>query len=612
MSLSRFAVFLVLIRGSWLSPLLTLTVLLILSCRALSESTLAAEPPQPQEELASQAAPTASAPPAQPTTSVVLSPRDDSQDAPAIAQPTRTPGTLPGWLGGAASAQPRPPLRPAHDISNPPLPPLPPPVLNRFPQPALPPSPEVGVAPLAQNSALPGWLGTSSSQAAQPVAVTLPAAQLQRSQPVQSQPEPEPETVLSLSGGTLVSMVSLGPGDLAGVLIQPATGTDPAHQSRRRRRSSARDLLLSQGSGNYQRRSPSNLTPAQSELVEAFQPRTGVLPSLTLRTVLFYNDSELSARARLSGRYPLSRNLLIGGSLDLATGSTFVPNSQNDGLLLNELYVTASLPSLPNLRFVVGQIDLTSYFDRNSFAKDAVTHFFNPVFATNPALAAATTASRPGILVNWSASDTVEARVAAFSSQPLFDGFSLDSIAAELAVRPLQNLILRATYVSSRDGGERNGYLEAGRDPDALGQGGIDRIGSDDRETAYGLNAEYFIPRLKLGLFARYGHYRNQDQDEEAETYSVGLTALDLFQPLDRLGLAYGRQLSAANLRRSSDDNPDVLELFYDFQLTRELRAGVSVQSLNQNSETVFGFRLRSDLNLTPRRRAAPLDDQGF
>jgi hypothetical protein len=126
--------------------------------------------------------------------------------------------------------------------------------------------------------------------------------------------------------------------------------------------------------------------------------------------------------------YPLTPNLLFGGSLDLTDGDAF-SDSQTEGLSLNELYLAASLPDLPNLRFVVGQLDLTSYFDRNSFAKDGASQFFNPVFQTNPALTAAAIGSRPGLLINWSLNDNIEARAAAFSSDRSISDFQLDGFA---------------------------------------------------------------------------------------------------------------------------------------------------------------------------------------
>lgn len=68
--------------------------------------------------------------------------------------------------------------------------------------------------------------------------------------------------------------------------------------------------------------------------------------------------------------------------------------------------------------------------------------------------------------------------------------------------------------------------------------------------------------------------------------------------PYDRLGLAYGQQLSNADLRRDrGDDYPDVWELFYDFRITPNLRAGVTVQSFDQFSETIGGFRIRADFD---------------
>lgn len=318
-------------------------------------------------------------------------------------------------------------------------------------------------------------------------------------------------------------------------------------------------------------------------------------PLVTAQGVYLLQGDESSARARLTASYALTPNVLFGATLDLTTGDAFT-DSPEAGFDLNELYVTVSPPRVPSLRLTLGMMDLTSYFDRNSFAKDAATHFFNPVFQTNPALAAAGIGSRPGVLVNWDVTDNVAIRGAAFSSDRDLDEFAFDAAAAEVALR-LGNLIVRGTYVTDRDAGRDSGFNEIfqfRRDDDDFG------LESDDREVAYGVNAEYFIPKINLGLFARYGRYENQALDRGGNTYSVGLNALDLFFADDRLGLGYGRELSNESLRRDRDqDIPDVLELFYDLRLTQNLRVGASLQGRDGFSETVAGLRVRADFNLS-------------
>jgi len=138
-------------------------------------------------------------------------------------------------------------------------------------------------------------------------------------------------------------------------------------------------------------------------------------PSIQLQGVFLQEGEDTSARARLRLLYPVTPNALFGAEVDVTTGNGFSDTS-GTGINLNELYFAGSLPNLPELRFVVGLMDLTSYFDRNSFAKDGATHFFNRAFQTNPALSAAGVSSRVGVLVNWAAIDNLELKVAAFSS----------------------------------------------------------------------------------------------------------------------------------------------------------------------------------------------------
>lgn len=331
-------------------------------------------------------------------------------------------------------------------------------------------------------------------------------------------------------------------------------------------------------------------------LRESITPETDPLAPTLRFQGLYVNQEGSSARARVTGIYPLSTNALFGGTVDLTTGDDF-SDSQVGSLSLNELYFTGSLPSLPNLRLTVGQVDLTSYFDRNSFAKDIGTHFFNPVFQTNPALAASGIGPRPAALLNWNITDQVEAKVAAFSSSRNLSDFAVDAFASELGFR-VGNGIIRGTFTSDRDAG-RDGFQEIfgiERDDGEFGPK------SGDRENAFGLNAEYFIPEVNLGLFARYGHYENTELDTDANTYSLGLNLLDLFLPDDRLGFGYGRNLSNDELRRDNDDKvPDVWELFYDFRISPNLRAGATLQARDEFSDFVAGFRVRTDFDLLGR-----------
>ncbi len=319
----------------------------------------------------------------------------------------------------------------------------------------------------------------------------------------------------------------------------------------------------------------------------------------------YVNQGDLSgARARVTGLYPLNSRVQFGGTLDLISGENIFADSRRNGLNLNELYVaTAPFENLPNFRLVAGQLDLTSYFDRNSFAKDAVTHFFNPVFQTNPALSATGIASRPGVLVNWSVTDNIEAKAAVFSSARDMGDFALDGFAGEIGIR-YGNAIIRGTYASDRDAGSRDGFREIY----SLSRGdGTTGIRSSDREQAYGVNFEYFFPELKMGLFGRYGRYDNRTLGRGGDTYSAGISFLDVFTSDDRLGIGYGRGLSNDLLRRNAkDDVPDVLELFYDFRFLPNVRLGFTLQQRDGFSETYGGFRVKTEFDVTPGGRLTP------
>ena len=321
-------------------------------------------------------------------------------------------------------------------------------------------------------------------------------------------------------------------------------------------------------------------------------------PEIRLQGVVL-NQGNTSARARASVIYPISPYVLFGATVDLTTGNDF-SDSLQPGLDLNELYVAASPKNLPGVRFVAGLMDLTSYFDRNSFAKDGATHFFNRVFQTNPALSATGIASRPGFLVNWAVTDNLEVKATTFSSSRNIGDLALDAFAGEVGFRT-GNAIIRGTFVTDRDAGYQNGFREIFQIPRGNGRFGFR---PSDRQQAYGVNGEYFIPNLKLGLFGRYGRYDNLAINQGGDTYSLGFNFLDLFAPSDRLGLAYGRDLSNEDLRRQSGGKvPDVLEAFYDFRLLPYLRVGLTFQERNQFSDTIFGFRIKTEFDVSPIRR---------
>ena len=314
----------------------------------------------------------------------------------------------------------------------------------------------------------------------------------------------------------------------------------------------------------------------------------------TQAAVLQQGD-ETSARLRVGGIYVLSPSVFAGATVDLSTGEAFA-DTERPGLSLNELYLTASPATLPELRFSLGMLDLTSYLDRNSFAKDSVTQFFNPVFQTNPALSAVNVSSRPGALVNFTPRDELSLTAVTYSSRQGLGDFALDSFAGEVGLR-LDNVILRGTYATSRDGDQGNGFQEIFSIDRGNGEFGPL---TGDREESFGLNGEVFFSGLNLGLFGRYGWYTNTDLGVSGQTYSLGMNVLDAFLPNDRLGLGYGRQLSNEDLRqRLGSPVPDVWELFYDAEVVDRLRVGVSLQKRNAWTETYLGFRVRYDLRWT-------------
>ncbi len=389
--------------------------------------------------------------------------------------------------------------------------------------------------------------------------------------------------------------VHQNPNPLASDSYYPPGGQSPAFQQ----------TPLQQPNAPNPNLTPQNSTPTR-RLGEAPPTQQSTLtrntaltePSLQLQGIYVNLGDQSSARTRLSGLYPLNSQVQFGATLDLITGEDIFADSRGEGLNINELYLAAApFRDLPNLRFVLGQLDLTSYFDRNSFAKDGARDFFSPIFQTNPALSSTGISTRPGALVNWTLTDNIEAKAAVFSSARSIGDFSLDGFAGEIGIR-YGNAIIRGTYASDRDAGSRDGFREIFQ----IARGNQFGLLPSDREESYGVNTEVFIPQLNMGLFGRYGKYKNNAVALEGDTYSIGLNVLDLFTQNDRLGLAYGRSLSNDRLRRERGEQvPDVLELFYDFKFFPNVRLGFTIQERNGFSETIGGFRIKTEFDVTPR-----------
>jgi hypothetical protein len=334
---------------------------------------------------------------------------------------------------------------------------------------------------------------------------------------------------------------------------------------------------------------------------EGFADSVGTVPPLLTpaersevftQAAMLQQGDAFSARLRGGAIYGLSPSVLVGATVDLTSGEAF-SDTEETGFSLNELYLTASPANLPELRFSVGLLDLTSYLDRNSFAKDSVTQFFNPVFQTNPALSTVNVASRPAALVHWTPVDELSLTAVTYSSQRDLGDFALDSFAGEVGLR-MGNAILRGTYATSQEDEQGDGFQEIFSVDRGNGQFGPL---PGDREESFGLNGEVFIPEIKLGLFGRYGWYTNEDMGVSGQTFSLGVNGLDVFLPNDRLGLGYGRQLSNDDLRQANGGiMPDVWELFYDTEIVDRLRVGVSLQQRNAWTETYLGLRVRYDL----------------
>ncbi len=197
--------------------------------------------------------------------------------------------------------------------------------------------------------------------------------------------------------------------------------------------------------------------------------------------------------------------------------------------------------------------------------------------------------------MNWTIADNLDTRVMVFSSSPYIGDFALNGVAGEVAYRA-GNAIVRGTYAAGIDGGTQTTFPEVF----GLTRGDSENgVAFNDREEAYGLNAEWFFPESNIGLFGRYGFYRNRTLGLGASNWAVGLNIFDLLLEDSRFGLAYGYGLSNRQARETLDlPRPDVLETFYDFRALGNFRVGLSLQSRNAFSETEFGFRIKTGFDL--------------
>ena len=86
-----------------------------------------------------------------------------------------------------------------------------------------------------------------------------------------------------------------------------------------------------------------------------------------------------------------------------------------------------------------------------------------------------------------------------------------------------------------------------------------------DGSTNYGLRAYWrpedsgtAVPEISVG----YDQSQVQDQDADTNAYFVGLTWKDLFQPSDKIGVAFGSPQTSS----AEDEDPFTWELYYSFK----------------------------------------------
>ena len=254
-------------------------------------------------------------------------------------------------------------------------------------------------------------------------------------------------------------------------------------------------------------------------------------------------------------------------TLTLLNGYTARLVNQNE-LNLREVWLRTQFFG-QRLSLTAGRLDLTNYFDQNTVSNDETTQFLSDALVNNQMLGLASNGT--GFALEYDPKNMFVFRFGLQQSNP--DATSLSD-----SIYSLSEVAAKVTPFSLPEGNYRFWFRA--------------NNGDVESKKAFGVSLDQKITPV-VSLFGRYGtqdlHFGGTTSwDDKYWSAGVGLNQGAVFNPHDSWGIGYSK------MDLSSGDKEDLVEGYYNFELTERLRLSFSLQHVIDKpaGDTKFGYLL--------------------
>ena len=254
-------------------------------------------------------------------------------------------------------------------------------------------------------------------------------------------------------------------------------------------------------------------------------------------------------------------------TLTLLNGYTARLVNQNE-LNLREVWLRTQFFG-QRLSLTAGRLDLTNYFDQNTVSNDETTQFLSDALVNNQMLGLASNGT--GFALEYDPKNMFVFRFGLQQSNP--DATSLSD-----SIYSLSEVAAKVTPFSLPEGNYRFWFRA--------------NNGDVESKKAFGVSLDQKITPV-VSLFGRYGtqdlHFGGTTSwDDKYWSAGVGLNQGAVFNPHDSWGIGYSK------MDLASGDKEDLVEGYYNFELTERLRLSFSLQHVIDTpaGDTKFGYLL--------------------
>jgi len=254
-------------------------------------------------------------------------------------------------------------------------------------------------------------------------------------------------------------------------------------------------------------------------------------------------------------------------TLTLLNGYTARLVNQNE-LNLREVWLRTQFFG-QRLSLTAGRLDLTNYFDQNTVSNDETTQFLSDALVNNQMLGLASNGT--GFALEYDPKNMFVFRFGLQQSNP--DATSLSD-----SIYSLSEVAAKVTPFSLPEGNYRFWFRA--------------NNGDVESKKAFGVSLDQKITPV-VSLFGRYGtqdlHFGDTTSwDDKYWSAGVGFNQGAVFNPHDSWGIGYSK------MDLASGDKEDLVEGYYNFEITERLRLSFSLQHVIDTpaGDTKFGYLL--------------------